>query len=677
MSQLKTNFDAAERIRALRLELHEHNRRYYVDNSPTISDYEFDTLLKELETLEAAHPELNDPNSPTKRVGGDITERFPKVKHRYPMLSLSNTYSIDEVRDWENRVKKGTTLPIQYVCELKYDGVAIGIAYEKGRLVRAVTRGDGETGEDITPNVRTVRSIPLLLKCDDYPANFEIRGEVFMPIASFREMNARRVEQGDEPFMNPRNTAAGTLKLQDSSIVASRRLDCYLYAIHGEDLPADNHLGNMQAAAKWGFKVPSLESKQMALCNSIEEIEAFINHWDTARHHLPFETDGVVIKVNSYEAQRQLGYTAKSPRWATAFKFKAAQASTILEDVTYQVGRTGAITPVANLKPVLLAGTMVKRASLHNADQIEKLDLRIGDTVLVEKGGEIIPKVTGVDLDKRPAHLEPLRYITRCPECGTPLRRNPGEALHFCPNSMGCPPQIKGRLEHFISRKAMNIDGMGAETAAQLFDAGLVKNPADIYDLNEQTLLPLERMAAKSVSNLLQGIEESRKVPFERVLFALGIRHVGETMARKLARTFGNIDRLMEATVEELLAVHEVGEAIAHSVYEYFRNPENLAVVQRLRASGLQFETQAGPVVATGPLAGKTLVVSGVFETFGRDELKALIEAHGGKVASGISGSTDFLVAGANVGPAKMEKAEKLGVAILDETGFRQMIGLL
>ncbi len=677
MSQLKMNIDIEARIKALRDDLHAHNFRYYVENKPSISDYEFDMLLKELEALEAAHPEFLDPNSPTKRVGGDLTERFAKVKHRYPMLSLSNTYSIEEVREWEGRVKKGTNRPITYACELKYDGVAIGISYHQGKLERAVTRGDGETGEDITANVKTVRAVPLQLLGKDFPEDFEIRGEVFLPLAAFAQLNAQRLEDGDEPYMNPRNTASGTLKLQDSAIVASRKLDCFLYGLYGEQLPANEHYANMQAAGTWGFKVPSAAQKQIMLCTTIEEIESFIDYWAEARFNLPFEIDGVVIKVNDYEAQRALGFTAKSPRWATSYKFKAQQVSTVLERVTYQVGRTGAITPVANLKPVLLAGTIVKRASLHNADQIEKLSLREGDTVYVEKGGEIIPKVMGIDLALRPVNSSPLEYPTQCPECNTLLLRTEGESMHYCPNTSGCPPQIKGRLEHFISRKAMNIDGLGAETVAQLYNEGLVGNVADIYDLRKEQLLPLERMAEKSVTNLLEGVESSKAIPFNRVLYALGIRHVGETIARKLAAYFGNIDALSNAQIDELSGVEDIGEAIAVSVRDYFADAQNMAVIQRLKQHGLQFEQAATSASISGTLSGKTFVVSGVFQTYERDDLKSEIEAHGGKIASSVSGKTDYLVAGENMGPSKRKKAEDLGVKIIDESGFKALIQAL
>ncbi len=665
---------AALRIKQLRESLHEHNYKYYVENAPVISDFDFDMLLKELQKLEQQFPQFEDANSPTKRVGGDITGKFAKVRHTYPMLSLSNAYSIDEIREWAERVAKGTNKEVNYVCELKYDGVAIGITYEGGRLTRAVTRGDGEVGEDVTANVKTIASIPLQLR-GNYPGNFEIRGEIFMPREVFVQMNADRVEAGEEAYMNPRNTASGTLKLQDSAVVATRKLDCMLYGLYGEDLPASDHFGNVHAAAKWGFKGPSERERQIALVDNIEGIEGFIAKWEDARHNLPFDIDGVVIKVNGYDAQRDLGFTAKSPRWAIAYKFKAEQVSTLLQEVTYQVGRTGAITPVANLKPVLLAGTTVKRASLHNADQIERLDIREGDTVFVEKGGEIIPKVIGVDFTKRSADSMAFVYASQCPECATPLLRHEGEAQHYCPNAQGCPPQIKGRIEHFISRKAMNIDGLGVETVSQLYEEGLIKDMADLYDLSKEQLLPLERMAEKSAQNLLEGLEASRKVPFERVLFALGIRFVGETVAKKLARAFDNIDAIASASMEALMAVDEIGERIAASVIDFFAVEANRLMVERLKNAGLQFVLEKRETeTLSNTLEGKSLVVSGVFEKVSRDEIKALIESHGGKVLGAVSGNTDYLVAGDKMGPSKLKKAESLGVKIISEDAFLQMI---
>ena len=665
---------AAERIRELSKELHQHNHQYYVLSNPIISDYDFDQLLKELEKLEAEFPDLADPSSPTKRVGGDITDRFESVAHEYPMLSLSNSYSIDEIREWEERIQKLTTEPIEYVCELKYDGVAIGIRYLNGVLDRAVTRGDGEKGEVITANVKTVRTIPLQLK-GDYPENFEIRGEIFMPLPVFKELNEKREAAGEPTYQNPRNTASGSLKQKDSSLVAARKLDCYLYALYGRELPVNSHYENILKASEWGFKAPRPEDRFISRCQSIEEIITFIDHWDTARHDLPFEIDGIVIKVNSYNQQDQLGFTAKSPRWAIAYKFKAEQGVTVLEKITYQVGRTGAITPVANLSPVSLAGTTVKRASLHNADQIRRLDLREGDTVFVEKGGEIIPKVVGVDESKRPENSEPFEMIELCPECSTPLIRKEGEALHYCPNETGCPPQIKGRMEHFIGRKAMDIEGLGQETIDQLHSAGLINNIADIYELTYDKVIPLERMAEKSVNNLLAGIEASKQIPFERVLFALGIRFVGETVAKKLARHFKNIEALMAATYDELVEVDEIGAKIAESLNEYFEVDENRELINRLVNSGVQLKLSAEEAEnASEKLKGLTFVISGVFSGFSRDELKKMIESNGGKNVGSISGKTSYLVAGENMGPAKRAKAEKLEVKVIDEAEFLSMI---
>ncbi|MFN2429679.1 MAG: NAD-dependent DNA ligase LigA [Cryomorphaceae bacterium] len=665
---------AEKKIAELRRELHKHNHRYYVLSDPEIGDYEFDMMLKELQELESQFPQFQDPNSPTKRVGGDITSKFKKVKHKYPMLSLSNTYNFEEIKDWEQRIKKGTEQDIEYVCELKYDGVAIGITYANGKMERAVTRGDGDTGEDVTANVRTIASVPLELRGDGYPEEFEIRGEIFLPLEVFSKMNARRVENGLEPYMNPRNTASGTLKLQDSAVVASRHLDCFLYGLYGEGLPGKTHFENMEAARQWGFKVPDVKSRQIEIVRSIDGIEQFIEHWAEARHNLPFEIDGVVLKVNSYDAQDELGYTAKSPRWAVSYKFKAEQKSTTLEKITFQVGRTGAITPVANLEPVVIAGTTVKRASLHNADQISELDLREGDTVWVEKGGEIIPKVIGVDFSKRPKDRPEFTYTSQCPECGTELVRNEGEAIHYCPNAYGCPPQIKGRIEHFISRKAMNIDGLGAETVDQLFEAGLINDMADLYILQKDDLLKLERMAEKSANNLLEGVEASKQVPFERVLYAMGIRYVGETVAKKLARHFKSLERIKTATFDELIAVEEIGDRIAQSVMDFFANEVNLKIVSRLNEYGLNFEIAERDLPNSDRLGGKSFVVSGVFERVSRNELKSLIETNGGKVLSGVSGNADYLVAGDKMGPSKREKAEKLEVPIITEEEFLNMI---
>jgi DNA ligase (NAD+) len=692
------NIEAArKKIQELTISLHEHNHRYYVLNQPVISDFEFDQLLKELEQLEAQFPELADPNSPTKRVGGDITDKFEKVKHRYPMLSLSNTYSQEEIREWEERVHKGlgsggdlfSANNVEYVMELKYDGLAISLTYENGNLVRGVTRGDGETGEDITANVRTIKSIPLQLR-GNHPGLFEIRGEVFLPKKEFERINEERIAAGEEPYANPRNTAAGTLKQQNSGEVAKRGLDCFLYSVFGDDLPFDNHYDSLTHAADWGFKAPPHRQRYIEKCTSVDGIMSFIQYWDKQRHDLPFEIDGVVIKVNRYAEQEELGLTAKSPRWAIAYKFKAETVSTKLIKITYQVGRTGAITPVANLEPVLLAGTTVKRASLHNADQIAKLDIREGDVVFVEKGGEIIPKVVGVDTSKRADDSQPHHYITVCPECGSELTRNAGEAQHYCPNESGCPPQIKGRMEHFISRKAMNIDGMGTETISGLWDKGLLRNYADIYDMVPEQLIGLEftvndefgenprkrSMQEKSVNNLMAGIDASKSIPFERVLFALGIRFVGETVAKKLAKHFKHIDQIAAATFEQLIEAEEIGEKIAQSILDWFSNSDNLRTIERLKTAGLQFEIlQSANTTVSDVLAGKTFVVSGVFNHFSRDGIKASIESHGGKVSGSISKKTNYVVAGDNMGPEKKKKAEDLGVPVITELDYRSMIG--
>ncbi len=662
------------RISELTAALNHHNHRYYVLNQPLISDFEFDQLLKELESLEKMHPHLALQNSPTKRVGGDFTSKFEKASHRYPMLSLSNTYSEEEIIDWENRIKKSIDEPVEYVLELKYDGVAISLHYANGQLQRAVTRGDGEVGEDVTTNVRTIRSIPLSLH-GNYPADFEIRGEIFLPLAEFAALNEEREAAGEETYANPRNTASGTLKNQDSRLVAQRNLDCFLYFVYTDQSVSSNHFDSLSQAKSWGFKVPPVDQKYVAKVNGIEGIMHFIHHWADARHQLPFEIDGVVIKVNDYNVQRRLGMTAKSPRWAIAYKFKAAQVRTRLNAITYQVGRTGAITPVANLDPVQLAGTTVKRASLHNADQIAKLDIRVGDFVFVEKGGEIIPKVVAVDASARQGETLPHTYITHCPECNSPLIRQEGEAQHYCPNENGCGPQIRGRMEHFISRKAMNIDGMGPETIEQLWEAGLIENCASLYYLQAADLLPLERMAERSVSKLLDGLEASKERSFERVLFALGIRHVGETVAKKLARHFGDIDALMQADAEALVAVEEIGERIAGSVIAFFADAENQAMVLRLREAGLKFAVERDLSQVSDVLEGKSFVVSGVFEQFSRDEIKAKIEAYGGKNTGSISAKTDFLLAGDKMGPAKLKKAEDLGVKIISEADFLSMIG--
>lgn len=664
--------DPRSRIEQLTAELNEHNHKYYVLAKPTISDYDFDQLLTELQELEAAHPDLASPNSPTKRVGGDITDKFEKVPHRFPMLSLSNTYSLEEIRDWEERLKKSIDEPLEYTLELKYDGVAISITYENGQLTRGVTRGDGEVGEDVTNNVKTINSIPLRI-ADGAPDLFEIRGEIFLPLEEFARLNREREAAGEELYANPRNTAAGTLKNKDSAFVARRGLDCFLYMVIADNQVFSTQMGGLEAAARWGFKAPSEEKKFVAKVTSIDEIEAFINHWDKARHDLPFEIDGIVIKVNSFAHQEELGMTAKSPRWAIAYKFKAESLSTRLNDVTYQVGRTGAITPVAELEPIFLAGTTVKRASLHNADQISMLDLRIGDHVFVEKGGEIIPKVTSVDMDKRTDDSTSFVYATVCPECGTPLEREEGEAQHYCPNYAGCPPQIKGRIEHFIARKAMNIDGLGVETIDQLWEAGLIENYADLYDLQSDQLLPLERMAEKSVEKLLAGLQASREQPFEKVLFAMGIRFVGQTVARKLAAHFKTLEALMAASFEELVEVDEIGDRIAESVRAFFEDEGNLQLVERLKTAGLTFEI-VEKESAGDQLDGKAFVVSGVFAQMSRNEIKQAIEDHGGRNVGSISAKTDYVLAGENMGPSKLKKAQDLGIPIISEDDFLSMI---
>ena len=608
-----------QKIESLRTELREHNYNYYVLDNATISDFEFDMKLKELQALEAKYPEFYDASSPTLRVGGTITKNFETVVHEHRMYSLDNSYSKEDLEDWEKRIQKILgDAPVEFTCELKYDGASISLTYENGQLVKGVTRGDGFQGDDVTSNIKTIRSVPLQLK-GDYPPKFDIRGEIVLPFEGFAKMNQERIENGEDPYMNPRNTASGSLKLQDSALVAERPLDCLLYSIVGVNLKLESQSQMLEKARDWGFKVP----KAAKLCKTTEEVLEFIDHWDKHRHELPYETDGVVIKVNSIQHQEELGYTSKSPRWAMAYKFKAEQVSTVLNEITYQVGRTGAITPVANLEPVLLAGTTVKRASLHNADQIEKLDIREGDTVFVEKGGEIIPKIVGVDFTQRPISSQPTQYIDHCPECNTPLERTEGDAKHYCPNEYGCPPQITGRIQHYISRKAMDIEGLGGETVELLFKEGLIENYADLYLLTKEQLIPLERMAEKSAENLVKGVAESVKIPFERVLFALGIRFVGETVAKKLARAYKNIDSLMVATVEELMTVDEIGQRIAESVVSFFRNGINLEIISRLRQYGVQFEVSADKLEnQTDLLKGQTFVVSGVFENLSRDEHK-------------------------------------------------------
>ncbi|GGB68550.1 DNA ligase [Flavobacterium suaedae] len=663
--------DILQKITELREELQQHNYNYYVLDTPVISDLEFDMKLKELQELEEKHPEYYDANSPTQRVGGAITKNFETVQHEYRMYSLDNSYSKEELQEWEQRVHKGLgTTAVTYTCELKYDGASISLTYENGKLAQAVTRGDGFQGDDVTNNVKTIRSVPLKLR-GDYPEKFHIRGEIILPLDGFAKMNQDLIEIGETPYANPRNTASGSLKLQDSSLVAKRPLDCLLYSIIGNNLPISTQFEGLEKAREWGFKAP----KEAILANSIQEVIAFIDHWDVHRHELPYETDGVVIKVNDLYQQEELGYTAKSPRWAIAYKFKAEQASTKLDKITYQVGRTGAITPVANLQPVQLAGTTVKRASLHNADQIAKLDVREGDTVFVEKGGEIIPKIVAVDFTQRQENSEPTKYITHCPECGTELIRKEGEAQHYCPNFYGCPPQIIGRVQHYISRKAMDIEGLGGETVALLYNADLIKNYADLYELTKEQVIPLERMADKSAENLVNGIEKSKEIPFERVLYALGIRYVGETVAKKLAKHYKSIDGLANATLTELILVDEIGERIAQSVIDFFENEKNRMLIERLKGYGIQMElNEATDTSVSDKLAGNTFVVSGVFEKFSRNDLKKAIEDNGGKVGSSISSKTNYVVAGENMGPAKLEKAEKLGIPIISEDDFAKMI---
>jgi DNA ligase (NAD+) len=663
--------DIQKTIQVLREELNQHNHNYYVLDSPTISDFEFDQKLKQLQELENQHPELFDENSPTQRVGGTITKNFNTVVHDYRMYSLDNSYSKEDLIDWETRIQKVLgNVPLQYTCELKYDGASISITYENGTLKRAVTRGDGFQGDDVTNNIKTIKSIPLQLK-GTYPSRFDIRGEIILPFEGFEKMNQELIEIGETPYSNPRNTASGSLKLLDSSEVAKRPLECLLYFIVGNNLTITTQFEGLEAARNWGFKVP----KQAKLAHSIEEVFDFINYWDTHRHDLPYETDGVVIKVNSFQHQDELGYTAKSPRWAMAYKFKAEQVATKLISISYQVGRTGSITPVANLQPVQLAGTIVKRASLHNADQIEKLDIRIGDTVFVEKGGEIIPKIIGVDFSKRSSVSQPTQYISNCPECNTELIRTEGEANHYCPNFYDCPPQIIGRIQHYISRKAMDIEGLGGETVALLFNNGLLKDYADLYELTVEQILPLERMAQKSAENLINGVQKSKEVPFERVLYAIGIRYVGETVAKKLAKHYKTIDAIQNASLLDLILVDEIGEKIAQSVIEFFDNQENIKIIERLKQFGVQLElVEKFNPNATNKLSGKTFVVSGVFEKFSRDDLKKAIEDNGGKVGSSISAKTDYVVAGENMGPAKLEKANQLKIPIISELDFLNML---
>ena len=660
-----------DKIKALREALEQHNYNYYVLSAPTISDREFDEMMKELQVLEEAHPEYADPHSPTQRVGSDLSKEFEQVVHKYPMLSLGNTYSEDEVKDFYERIARDLNEPFEIVAELKYDGTSISLTYEDGRLVRAVTRGDGTRGDDVTANVKTIRSVPLKLMGDRYPATFEIRGEILLPWAEFDRLNKEREEQEEPLFANPRNAASGTLKQQNPAVVAARKLDAYFYYLLGEELPAETHFDNLEAARSWGFKIPNV----IRVCNSLEDIYDYIAYWDVERKNLPVATDGIVLKVNSLRQQRNLGFTAKSPRWAIAYKFQAERAVTRLNSVSFQVGRTGAVTPVANLEPVLLAGTTVKRASLHNADIIEGLDLHLGDKVFVEKGGAIIPKIVGVDVEARGLLVgDKVRFIRSCPECGTPLMRPEGEAAHYCPNEAGCPPQIKGKIEHFVTRRAMNIN-MGPETVEDLYEAGYIKDTADLYTLEIADLLRLERWADKSARNLMASLEESKQVPFERVLYGLGIRFVGETVAKRLVSAFHSMEQLEQASFEDLTAVDEIGERIARSIIAYFADERNRTLVNRLKEYGLQMSVAEEKLAnRSEKLKGLSIVISGTFAKHSRDEYKAMIEQHGGKNSGSVSGKTDYILAGDNMGPAKLEKAAKLGVKIINEDEFLNMI---
>ncbi|MDD4811864.1 MAG: NAD-dependent DNA ligase LigA [Bacteroidales bacterium] len=660
-----------QQVEQIRNDLNTHNYRYYVLNDPTVSDFEYDQLLNRLIELEKQYPDLADPLSPSVRVGDDRNQDFIQQNHRTPMFSLGNTYSREDVVEFDRRIRKTVGQAVEYFCELKYDGTAISLTYERGQLLRGITRGDGMRGDDVTSNILTIKSIPLRLQGAGWPSVFEIRGEVILTRSVFEQLNQERVEIGDPPFANPRNAAAGTLKLQNSSLVAKRRLDCFLYALAGQELPTKKHSDNLAIAREWGFKIPDYSR----VCQNLDEVFEFIRYWESERKKLPFDTDGVVIKVNSLQQQEILGNTAKSPRWAIAYKYPPDRAETRLISIDYQVGRTGAVTPVANLEPVSLAGTTVKRASVHNEDQIRILDLHLGDTVFIEKGGEIIPKITGVNLKKRLPLALPVQFPEVCPECGTPLKKDPGEARHYCPNEEECPPQIKGKLEHFISRRAMNIEGLGEETISLLYREGLVSNPADLYDLKTHQLASLERLAEKSAQNIIESIDASRQVPFERVLFALGIRHVGETVARKIASYFDTMDQLIQANIEELLQVDEVGEKIAGSLLEFFAREKNLTIIDRLRNAGLQMKSTRkvmnGPA---GALSGKTIVISGVFKKYSRDQIKELIERHGGKNSGSLSSKTTWLLAGENAGPEKIRKAKELNIKLLSEEEFGQLI---
>jgi DNA ligase (NAD+) len=666
-----TNEDIGQRIAELRTSLDEHNYRYYILAQPVISDLEFDMLLKELEKLEKEYPEFYDPNSPTQRVGSDLNKEFKQVRHKYSMLSLSNSYSEEELRDFDQKIKKLTDQKYEYICELKYDGTSIGLRYKNGVLDKAITRGDGTFGDDVTDNVRTIRSIPLRLKGKDYPDEFEIRGEILLPFSVFAQINEERIEEGEPPFANVRNAASGTLKSQKSSVVASRKLDAYFYHMLGDHLPAKSHLENLEKAKEWGIKI----SPDTQKCKDIDEVLEFIHKWNVKRFDLPVATDGIVIKVNSLSLQQYLGSTAKSPRWAIAYKYKAEQASTVLRSVSYQVGRTGAVTPVANLEPVLLAGTVVKRASLHNADIIKNLDLHIGDDVFVEKGGEIIPKIVGVNQTLRNPMAVPVEFIKECPECGSTLIRQEGEAAYYCPNEDGCAPQIKGKIEHFISRKAMNIDGLGAETIDLLYNEGLVSNTADLYDLKKEQLTRLDRLGDKSADRILKGLSDSLNVPFERVLFALGIRFVGETVAKILAHRLINIENIEKASVEELTAIGDIGGRIAESIRLYFSNPQHVELVERLKEEGLQMSLDESTIAnRSNKLEGLSIIISGTFEKHSRDQLKKMIEQNGGKNVSSISKNTSYMLAGSNVGPSKLEKVEKLKIPIISEDEFLEMV---
>jgi len=665
--------DVKARMEALVKELNLHNYNYYVLAQPTITDYEFDQKLKELEELEKQHPELQDPESPTQKVGGEITKEFKNVKHRWPMLSLGNTYSEQDLRDFDERIKKAIGNNFEYVCELKFDGLSMSLTYENGKLLRAVTRGDGTKGDDVTTNVKTINKIPKQLRSSGYPDNFEIRGEVFMHRAAFERLNNERIEKGEVPYANPRNYASGTIKLQDSSEVAKRQLDCFLYFLYSEKEIFKTHWESLQAVKEWGFHI----CEHNRLCKNIDDVLDFIHYWDKHRFDLSYDIDGIVLKVNNYAQQHELGFTAKSPRWAISYKYKAEQVETTLQTVSYQVGRTGAVTPVANLKPVLLAGTTVKRATLHNANEIERLDLHEGDTVFVEKGGEIIPKIISVNTLKRLPNAKKIVYLETCPECGSNLIRKEGEAAHYCPNDEGCPPQIVGKMQHFISRKAMNIDGLGDETIEALYRRGLVEHISDLYVLYDKMdeLKKMERFGEKSINNMLNGIEASKQMPFEKVLFGLGIRYVGETVARKIATHFKNIDSLINATYEELTSVEEIGGRIAESLVEYFKNPKHLEQIQKLQQAGLQFQTEEREVsLASDKLVGKTFIISGVFADYSREELAQIIESNGGKILSSISGKLNFLVAGDNMGPSKLEKANKLNIPIISDKDLLEMI---